>query len=166
MTMKKMVTSKTGVEFTPLLNPYEAMELGIFDGSYYGEGTEVTTRDFANPPVITKTNLFAPNASSPLEEWQERGWIKEHDPMGWFQWYVRYYHGRRIEDYDDWQMGRWKSFVARHSAQVRKNGNGDLTKRLKQRQALLHWCADPIPDVDLPAEEKMHFLQNYNTTVT
>lgn len=158
MTMKLMVTSKTGVEFSPLLNPYEAMELGIFDGSYYGEGTAVTTRDFANPPVITKTNLFAPNASSPLNEWQERGWIKEHDPMGWFQWYVRYYHGRRIEDYDDWQMGRWKSFVARHSAQVRKNGNGDLSKRLKQRQALLHWCADPIPDVDLPAEEKIKLL--------
>lgn len=146
------------VEFAPLLNPYEAMELGIFDGSYYGEGTEVTIRDFATPPTITKTNLFAPNASQPLSVWQEQGWIKEPDPMGWFQWFVRYHHGRRMDGYDDWQKKRWRSFVARHSAQVRKNGNGDLTKRLKQRQALLHWCADPIPDVDLPLSEKISFL--------
>lgn len=147
------------VDFQPLFNPYEAMELGIFDGSYYGEGTEVTTRDFANSPTITKTNLFAPNASQPLSKWLENGWIKEHDPMGWFQWFVRYYHGRRIDGYDEWQMKRWRSFVARHSAQVRKNGGGDLSKRRKQRQALLHWCADPIPDVDIPLEEKLNFLQ-------
>jgi len=136
-------------EFKPMFTPYEMMELGIFDGSYYGEGTEVTLRDFENHPTITKTNLFMEGASQPLEVWQKAGWIKEHDPMGWFQWYVRYYHGRRIEGYDEWQIKRWKSFVARHGAQVRKNGNGDMTKRRKQRQALLHWGADPIPDVDV-----------------
>ena len=151
-------------EFSPLLNPYQAMELGIFDGSYYGEGTDVTTRDFATPPTITKTNLFFPNASLDLKAWQDAGWIKEPDPMGWFQWYVRYHHGRRIDEYDQWQMKRWRSFVARHSAQVRKNGNGDLTKRLKQRQALLHWCADPIPDFDASIEEKLKMLQNLNKT--
>ena len=145
-------------DFNPFLYPCQAMELGIFDGKYYGEGTEVTRRDFATPPKITKVNLFAPNVSQPLSVWQEQGWIKEHDPMGWFQWYVRYHYGRRIDGYDDWQKKRWRSFVARHSAQVRKNGNGDLTKRLKQRQALLHWCADPIPDVDMSAQEKVEYL--------
>lgn len=146
------------VEFNPMFTPYEMMELGIFDGKYYGENTEVTNRDFKTHPKITKTNLFMEGASQPLEVWQEAGWIKEHDPMGWFQWYVRYHHGRRIDEYDEWQMKRWKSFVARHSAQVRKNGNGDLSKRRKQRQALLHWGADPIPDVDMTREEKYHFL--------
>ena len=146
------------VDFQPMFDPYQAMKLGIFDGSYYGEGTDVTTRDFKFPVTITKTNFFAPNCSQSLQKWQENGWIKEPDPMGWFQWYVRYYHGRRMDGYDDWQIKRWKSFVARHSAQVRKNGNGDLTKRLRQRQALLHWCADPIPDVDV--ENKFDFLQN------
>jgi hypothetical protein len=145
-------------EFKPMFTPYEMMELGIFDGAYYGEGTDVTNRDFETHPTITKTNLFKEGASQPLEKWLENGWIKEHDPMGWFQWYVRYYHGRRIEGYDEWQIGRWKSFVARHGAQVRKNGNGDLTKRLKQRQALLHWAADPIPDVD--TEDKVRFLKD------
>ena len=146
------------VEFTPFLTPYEMMELGIFDGAYYGEGTEVTKKDFEVHPIITKKNLFFPNASLPLEEWQKAGWIKEHDPMGWFQWYVRYYHGRRIDGYDEWQIKRWKSFGARHGAQVRKNGNGDLSKRRKQRQGLLHWATDPIPDIDMTREEKISFL--------
>ena len=141
-------------EFQPLLDPYQALELGIFDGKYY----LATNPDFNRTPTITKTNLFAPNASQPLEVWQDKGWITPEDPMGWFQWYLRYHQGRRIEDLDTHQMKRWKSFVARHSAQVRKNGNGDLTKRLKQRQALLHWCADPIPDVEGSPQEKVEYL--------
>lgn len=145
--------------FNPIFTPYQMLELGIFDGAYYGEGTAVTKKDFARTPIITKTNLFASNASQPLNVWQEKGWIKEHDTMGWFQWYVRFYHGRRIDEYDSWQMKRWTSFVARHSAQVEKNGNGDMSKRLKQRQALLHWGADPIPDIN-DIECKFTFLKS------
>ena len=140
-------------EFNPLLNPYEALELGIFDGKYY----RAENKDFERTPIITPNNLFAPNASASRAEWEQRGWIKPHDPMGWFQWYLRYFQGRRIEGYDEWQMNRWKSFVARHSAQVRKNGNGDLSKRRKQRQVLLHWCADPIPDIDV--KNKVEYLK-------
>jgi len=158
MIMKTLGTSKTGVDFQPMFTPYEALELGIFDGSYYGEGTDVTKRDFDQTPIITKTNLFAPKCSQSLEAWQEAGWIKPYDPMGWFQWYARYFKGRRIEGYDDWQIKRWRSFTARHSGQVRKNGNGDITKRIRQRQALLHWCADPIPDIDMPLKKKIEFL--------
>ena len=87
--MKLMEISKTGVDFQPLLCPYQAMELGIFDGSYYGEDTEVTRRDFATPPTITKVNRFAPNASQPLSVWQEQGWIKEYDPMALYTALVR-----------------------------------------------------------------------------
>lgn len=141
-------------EFKPLLNPYQALKLGIFDGKYY----VASNPDFKDKPTITKFNLFAPNASQPLSVWKENGWITPEDPMGWFQWHLRYFHGRRIESLDQWQQKRFKSFVARHSAQVRKNGNGDLSKRLKQRQALLHWCADPIPDIEMTCEDKVSFL--------
>ena len=147
-------------EFCPLLNPYQALELGIFDGKYY----RADNKDFERTPIITPQNLFAPNASQPRSVWEEKGWIKPHDPMGWFQWYLRYYQGRRIEGYDDWQINRWKSFIARHSAQVCKNGNGDLTKRLKQRQALLHWCADPIPDIDVV--NKIDYLKTFSNSRT
>ena len=142
------------VEFKPLFTPYEMLELGIFDGKYYLP----TNKDFDRTPIIKQTNLFMEGASQPHEVWQEKGWITPEDPMGWFQWYLRYYQGRRIHDLDMHQMKRWKSFVARHSAQVFKNGNGDLSKRRKQRQALLHWAADPIPDIHI--ENKFYFLMN------
>ena len=140
--------------FQPLLNPYQMLELGIFDGNYFNGDYS----DFIREPVVATSNLFMEGASQPKEVWLEKGWITKEDPMGWFQWYVRYYHGRRISELDTWQIKRWNSFTARHGAQVRKNGNGDLSKRLKQRQALLHWGADPIPDVEMSREEKINFL--------
>lgn len=129
-------------KFKPLLTPYEMLELGVFDGSYYSEYSDFTTM-----PTVRKTNLFAPRVSSSKAEWVAKGWITPEDPLGWFQWYVRFWHGRRIETVDTFQIKRWSSFVARHGAQVLKNGNGDTTARVRQRQCLMHWAADPIPDV-------------------
>jgi hypothetical protein len=140
--------------FEPLLNPYQMLALGIFDGDYFHGDFS----DFDNEVTVAPTNLFMEGASQPMAVWQANGWITEEDPLGWVQWYTRYYHGRRISELDKHQMKRWRSFVARHSAQVKKNGAGDLTKRLKQRQALLHWGADPIPDIDMSNEEKIEFL--------
>ena len=140
--------------FSPLLSPYDMLELGVFDGSYFDSNDP----DFDREPTIRSSNLFKANASQPLHVWQENGWITPEDPRGWFQWYLRYYHGRRIPSLDAWQIKRQRSFVARHSAQVRKNGNGDTSRRLKQRQSLLHWAADPIPDVDV--DDKLSHLRN------
>ena len=143
------------IEFNPLLSPYDMLELGIFDGSYF---TAEDQLDFVGAPIIRQTNLFMPNASQPMSVWLEKGWITPEDPRGWVQWYLRYYQGRRIPELDEWQIKRYASFTARHSAQVRKNAGGDLTKRLKQRQALLHWAADPIPDLDIP--NKVSYLKS------
>ena len=142
-------------EFNPLLTPYDMLELGIFDGSYF---TEEEQQELSCPTVIRSTNLFMPNASQPMSAWLENGWITPEDPRGWVQWYLRYYHGRRIPELDTWQIKRYRSFTARHSAQVRKNAGGDLTKRRKQRQALLHWGSDPIPDLDI--QNKVCYLKS------
>jgi hypothetical protein len=142
--------------FNPTFTPYQMLALGVFDGGYFNDDDSCIRID-GGLPVIRKQNLFAENVSQTREAWINNGWITSEDPLGWFQWYTRYFNGRRIESLDSWQIGRWKSFVARHSAQVRKNGNGDMTKRLRQRQALLHWGADPIPDVDV--EDKFSFLK-------
>jgi hypothetical protein len=86
-------------------------------------------------------NYFGVNASQPLREWRRKGWIHPQDPRGWFQWYCRYYMGRRSTD-DERQIRRWRA-IARHAAAVRKNClPGDLECRPRQRQALLHWAYD------------------------
>lgn len=88
-----------------------------------------------------KLNLFGVNASQPLSVWRKKGWIHPQDPRGWFQWYCRYYLGRRSED-DDRQIKRWLA-IHRHIAQIKKNCfPGDPNCRTKQRQAVLHWAYD------------------------
>ena len=91
--------------------------------------------------VDPRLNYFKVNASKPLSYWIEKGWIHPQDPRGWFQWYCRYYMGRRSED-DERQIKRWKG-MQRHIAQLKKNcRQGDAACRPVQRQALLHWAYD------------------------
>ena len=86
-------------------------------------------------------NCFGVNASQPLAVWRAKGWIYHEDPRGWFQWYCRYYMGRRCPD-DARQIKRWQA-MRRHLAQVRQSCEpGDLDCRRKQHQALLHWAYD------------------------
>lgn len=135
-------------DFKPTLTPKEMLELGVFDGKYLNDCKEEFPSDwFKNAKLSDEgdesLNYFGIHASQPLHVWQEKGWINEHhDPRGWFQWYCRYYRGRRIPDEDDRQISRWKA-MKRHIAQIRKNcPPHDLSCRKKQRQALLHWAID------------------------
>ncbi len=92
-----------------------------------------------NPRIL---NYFKVAASQSLKVWQRKGWIYADDPRGWFQWYCRYYMGRRLPDEDARQIKRWKA-ISRHIAQLRKNCQlGDLNCRPVQRQAILHWAYD------------------------
>ncbi|MEX2054293.1 MAG: hypothetical protein WD883_02025 [Candidatus Colwellbacteria bacterium] len=136
-------------DFKPDLTPKEMLEIGAFGGKYFSDRPSEFPKDWWKRAKLSpdhekhpEINFFGVRASQPLSVWQEKGWIHEDDPRGWFQWYVRYYMGRRGED-DERQIKRWKSFIARHSAQVRKNcKKGDMECRRKQRQALLHWAFD------------------------
>ena len=87
------------------------------------------------------SNSFGVNASQPLSVWRRNHWIWPQDPRGWFQWYCRYYSGRRMSD-DARQIGRWKA-IRRHVRQLENAcERGDLHCRPRQRQALLHWAYD------------------------
>ena len=133
--------------FQPQLTPRQMLEMGIFGGKYMTDCTEEFPTDwFANARLcherhVPELNFFGVNASQPLSVWRAKGWIHPDDPRGWFQWYCRYYRGRRCLD-DERQIGRWRA-MERHIAQVRKNcPEGILACRRKQRQALLHWAYD------------------------
>ena len=131
-------------QFAPFYTPYQMLEIGVFDGGYFNSFPQ----DVIESTVIAPVNFYADNVGLSLARWIEKDWITAEDPLGWFQWYIRYHHGRRIAVLDKWQIGRWSSFGARHGAQVRKRGLGDITKRPRQRQGLLHWAHNPEPDVD------------------
>lgn len=136
-------------EFQPDLTPKEMLELGIFGGKYLCDCQEEFPSEWFENAKLSpegknpKLNFFGVDASLPLLDWQKKGWIHPADPRGWFQWYCRYFLGRRIPEEDARQIGRWKAVVARHRGAILKNcAKGDFTCRPRQRQALLHWACD------------------------
>ncbi|MCD6047507.1 MAG: hypothetical protein K0S08_1154 [Gammaproteobacteria bacterium] len=134
--------------FQPELTPKEMLALGVFGGKYMTDCQAEFPKDWFKEARLCsshhdpKLNFFAVNASQPLSEWRRKGWIYPEDPRGWFQWYCRYYMGRRIPEEDDRQIKRWL-MMKRHIAQIKKYCfKGDLACRARQRQALLHWAYD------------------------
>jgi hypothetical protein len=134
-------------EFSPELSPKQMLELGIFCGKYLNDcRKEFPTSWFERAKLSVKRdcglNFFGVDASQPLSVWRRKGWIHPADPRGWFQWYCRYYMGRRMPDEDARQIKRWKA-IRRHIAQIERNCEPhDLLCRRRQRQAVLHWAYD------------------------
>ena len=133
--------------FRPQLTPKQMLQLGVFGGKYMTDcRREFPAGWFTRAKLSTTSrdaslNYFGVNASQSLHVWRRNGWIHRQDPRGWFQWYCRYYLGRRTAD-DARQIRRWRA-IARHVAAIRKNcEEGDLACRRKQRQAVLHWAYD------------------------
>jgi hypothetical protein len=134
--------------FLPQLTPKQMLQLGVFGGKYMTDCKKEFPKNWFNRAKLSPTkkdvelNYFKVDASQPLSVWQQKGWIKSNDPRGWFQWYCRYYMGRRLGEEDTRQIKRWKA-MKRHVAQIKVNCKPkDLTCRKKQRQALLHWAYD------------------------
>ncbi len=137
-------------DFTPELTPDEMLRMGIFEGKYMTDCQNEFPKDwfigvqFAKKKPDEELNYFGVKARQSLSEWQEKGWIIDPDPRGWFQWYCRYYMGRRIPEVDIIQIKRWKAFK-RHKAQIIKHCiENDTNCRPKQRQALLQWAYNPM----------------------
>ena len=145
-------TESVGKNFDPLfrpdITPQEMLELGVFGGKYMNDcQNEFPKSWFKNAKLSPEKkdkelNYFKVDASQSLSVWKQNGWIYKDDPRGWFQWYCRYYMGRRIAEEDQRQIKRWRMMM-RHVAQVRNKCRvGDFSCNTRQRQALLHWAYD------------------------
>jgi hypothetical protein len=135
-------------QFQPEVTPKEMLELGVFGGKYMTDCKQEFPKSWYKKAKLCsekhdpQLNYFGVNASQPLSVWREKGWIYKDDPRGWFQWYCRYYLGRRIPEEDRRQIKRQKA-IKRHIAQIKKNcKKGDLSCRPRQRQAVLNWAYD------------------------
>lgn len=134
--------------FTPELTPKEMLALGVFGGKYMNDCQDEFPKDWFVGAQLSpekkdiSLNYYAVDASQPLSVWLIKGWVHSQDPRGWFQWYCRYYMGRRTEEEDQRQIKRWRAF-RRHVGAIKKYCEPfDFQCRKKQRQALLHWAYD------------------------
>jgi len=134
-------------DFRPQLTPKQMLEMGVFGGRYMTDCRDEFPADWFSGARLCPDrhdpalNFFGVNASKPLSYWRQKDWIYPEDPRGWFQWYCRYYRGRRCPD-DQRQIKRWRA-MTRHIAQLRRHCHpGELHCRPRQRQALLHWAYD------------------------
>ncbi len=135
-------------DFQPELTPRDMLRMGVFCGKYMTDGRGEFPASWFEGAKLSPAgrdcalNFFAVDASQPLSVWRAKGWIHPDDPRGWFQWYCRYYRGRRLPEEDRRQIARWKA-MRRHVRQIQKNCEpGDIFCRKRQRQALLHWAYD------------------------
>ncbi len=146
------LTQPEGQNFDPLfqpeLNPKEMLTLGVFGGCYLTDCRAEFPANWFTEAKLSPgkpqkiLNHFGVMAGQPLSVWRKKGWIHPADPRGWFQWYCRYWRGRRLPQEDDRQIKRWRA-IRRHLAQIVRNcPAGDLSCRPRQRQAVLQWAYD------------------------
>lgn len=141
-------------EFQPNYSPYEVIAQGAFGGTYFRDiyssvnkryyrdsDLEFDWVDIPREKLIMpwnqynkESNKYKVKVGTTLEFWENHGWINSQDPYGWFQWYCRFWLGRRTDD-DRRQIQRWNSFKNRFGKRINK------TPKIKQ--TLLHWAINP-----------------------
>ena len=152
------------MEFLPNLTPKEVIQSGSFGGIYFDDCNKkiainsnefpldwfkgLEKNQYQSNKYNKKVNHFKIKSGLSQEEWEEKGWIHPQDPRGWFQWYCRYFLGRRTDD-DKRQIGRWNNFCGEKGRwrnyiyskiYSKKTSIDDNSFSLAVRQSLLHWA--------------------------
>lgn len=147
------------LEFNPMLTPKEMLEAGVFGSSYFGvedlQGdydynslfesclSDVSPTLYLSGKYSPKTNKFKIRSGMSYEYWVEMNWMHKDDPYGWFEWYIKFYNGRRHED-DERQIIRWQNFCGTNGrwrnriySNIHKTGDWNTSPRIQQ--SCLHW---------------------------
>jgi len=158
--------------FRPNLSPAQILQGGAFGGTYYRSITSAVTNESypasqvlatslepewiknLNPKLHLTSQTYRPavnkykaKCGGSLGMWESSGWISDVDPYGWFQWYCRFYSGRRCSD-DERQIGRWSKIAGPKGRFLSQLCNkclkankkaGDTSVSPVIRQTLWHW---------------------------
>ena len=168
---KNQINFEDYPNFKPNITPKEILQAGSFGGTYFRDiYSSVTKKKYKGKKVIEEfpkdwfegldidkyiissdydksINKYKVKCGSSLEDWEKKNWITEHDPYGWFQWYCRFYMGRRTDD-DERQVKRWLKFAGPNGRFKKnlinkiKDNNADIddyTISPVIRQSLQHW---------------------------
>ena len=156
------------MSFNPNKTPIKIIKEGTFRGTYFrdiysninGKWYRNSWKKFdflerIDPKLYlsnyydTSVNKYKVKCGTSLRFWENKGWIREEDPYGWFQWYCRYYLGRRSED-DKRQITRRNNIVNRFKGilvKLIKSKNAkynDYSISPNIRQILLHWGCELV----------------------
>ena len=147
------------LEFYPYLTPRDILKNGAFGGSYFGvedlKGdydyqslfqetlVDIPTIFYLQPKYNTRINKFKTKSGMNYDYWTEMNWMHKDDPYGWFEWYLKYYNGRRHSD-DERQIKRWQDFCGvngrwrkRIYSRIYETNDWQASPRIQQ--SLLHW---------------------------
>ena len=151
------------MDFKPNKTPVEIIKESAFGGTYFRDIyssvndklyksswkefdvlKDIYQKYYCSDHYDVSLNKYRVKCGASLRFWENKGWINKQDPDGWFQWYFRYWLGRRSK-YDKRQIKRWKGIVNRLNSKLIKlikdagSKYNDYSISHKIRQILLHW---------------------------
>ena len=151
------------MDFSSNKTPIELIREGAFGGTYlrdiysginekwyknsqkeFDQLKNIDAKFYVSDYYDKSLNKYKVNTEISLRFWEIKGWINKTDPYGWFQWYFRYWLGRRSKD-DEKQINRCKKIVSRFRGKLVKMFKDTGSKfnyysvSPKIRQILLHW---------------------------
>ena len=150
-------------DFKPNYSPKEMISMGVFGGNYFNrkeyremihpEAFECDESKYNLEEQDKKVNFFKSLAGNNRQWWEDRNLINHmYNTEGWFQWYCRFYYGRRCED-DARELKRWANFKLRHlnmyydclerSKHNTQKGLMDDSVYPRYKQSLFQWAINP-----------------------
>ena len=144
-------------QFKPELKPEEILKSGVFEGKIVNDCFREFPREWflsaleANKLSVLRPmrqfNYFGVIGMSLVDNWRDEDHdsvLDQVDPRGFFQWYCRFYLGRREPKVDRKQIMRWISFEKKFKKSIEQScKKGDNRCKPRIKQSMISWGFDP-----------------------